>query len=194
MGTTRAILPNLITLSRVVLVLPVIWLISHGDPASLWAAFALMIACEFTDWLDGYMARRTNSVSRAGQILDPMADSLYRIGVFVALAANGWMPLWMVIAMIVRDVGISELRLAAQRSGITVSARNSGKLKAVVQGAAQFAAVFFYALGGGAVEGMAAALVMSLYWLATAVTLWSLVDYTVGTIAATRAAGTTGRQ
>ena len=188
MGQSLAYLPNLITLSRIAMALPIIWLISRGDSASLWLAFAIMIVCELTDWLDGFMARRTGSVSMAGKILDPMADSLYRIGVFVALVSNGWMPLWMLVIMIVRDVGISELRLMAQRKGLTVGARVSGKIKAIVQGLAQFAVVFCYAITAGQIDGYVFAFVHALLWLATLVTLWSLIDYTLGVFRALRTA------
>ena len=181
-----AALPNLITLSRIALVFPVIWLISLGDTPSLWMALGIMAVCEFSDWLDGHLARSTQNVSKAGKILDPMADSLYRVGVFVALVANGWMALWMLIVIVVRDLGISELRLTAQRAGLTVAARVSGKFKAFSQGTAQFVAVLLYAAGGGAIDDASQMVISGLLWVATLVTLWSLIDYTVGVVGALR--------
>lgn len=173
--------PNLITITRVFAILPVLWLVhaggAPGQSQYLWLALGLMLACEVSDWLDGFLARRMNWVSSSGKVLDPMADSLYRISVFVAIVANGWMPLWMLLIMAARDLGMSEVRLLAQRSRITLAARSSGKLKAAVQGVAQFAIVLLYAIGGGAVTGTMSLVIDALLYLATAITLWSIVDY-----------------
>jgi CDP-diacylglycerol--glycerol-3-phosphate 3-phosphatidyltransferase len=182
--------PNLITVSRIIVVLPVIWLVHSGSKVGLnhylWFALGLMLVCEISDWLDGYLARRMNWVSSSGKVLDPMADSLYRISVFVALVANGWMPLWMLLIMAARDLGMSEVRLLAQRARITLAARMSGKIRAAVQGVAQFAIVLFYAIGGGSVTSDVSIVVDALLYLATAITLWSIVDYAQGVAGALR--------
>ena len=182
--------PNLITITRVFAVLPVIGLVhagaAPGQSDLLWIALALMIACEISDWLDGYLARRMNWVSSSGKVLDPMADSLYRISVFAALVANDWMPLWMLLIMAARDLGMSEVRLLAQRAKLTLAARSSGKLKAAVQGIAQFATVALYAIGGGTISDNMSFAVDGLLYLATAVTLWSIVDYGQGVARALR--------
>lgn len=182
--------PNLITITRIFAVLPVIWLLRAGSEPGyshyLWIALALMLVCEISDWLDGYLARRMEWVSSSGKVLDPMADSLYRISVFVALVANGWMPLWMLLIMAARDLGMSEVRLLLQRARITLAARSSGKLKAVVQGVAQFAIVLFYAIGGGSVSSDMSIVINGLLYLATAVTVWSIIDYAQGVVGALR--------
>ena len=182
--------PNLITVTRIVAVLPVIWLVhagsGEGQSHYLWVALALMVLCEVSDWLDGYLARRMGWVSSSGKVLDPMADSLYRISVFVALVANGWMPLWMLLIMAARDLGISEVRLLAQRARITLAARSSGKVKAAVQGVAQFVAVLLYAIGGGSVSNDMSFAINALLYVATAVTLWSIIDYAQGVSEALR--------
>lgn len=182
--------PNLITVFRIIAVLPVIWLVHAGAGSGqghlLWAALAVMLICEISDWLDGYLARKMNWVSSSGKVLDPMADSLYRISVFAALVANGWMPLWMLLIMAARDLGMSEVRLLAQRARITLAARSSGKLKAAVQGIAQFATVLLYAIGGGTVTGEMSFVINGLLYLATGITLWSIVDYAHGVMGALR--------
>lgn len=182
--------PNLITITRVFAVLPVIWLVHAGAETGhshyLWFALGLMLICEISDWLDGQLARRMNWVSSSGKVLDPMADSLYRISVFVAIVANGWMPLWMLLIMAARDLGMSEVRLMAQRARITLAARPSGKIKAAVQGVAQFAIVLMYAIGGGAISEYMSFVINALLYIATAVTLWSVVDYAQGVVAALR--------
>jgi len=180
----------LITVTRIVAVLPVICLLHAGglEGASqyLWLALALMLASEISDWLDGYLARRMQWISSSGKILDPMADSLYRIGVFAALVANDWMPLWMLLIMAARDLGMSEARLLAQRSQITLAARPIGKIRAALQGVAQFSIVLLYAIGQGAITPEMAWVINILLYLATAVTLWSIVDYALGLMDALR--------
>ena len=123
--------PNLITMTRILAVLPVIGLVHAGSGVGqshyLWAALAIMLICEVSDWLDGFLARRMGWVSPSGKVLDPMADSLYRISVFVAIVPNGWMPVWMLLIMAARDLGMSEVRLLAQRSHLQVKNFIEGK-------------------------------------------------------------------
>lgn len=176
--------PNLITITRIFFVVPVIWLIhaghAPGESHLLWIAVGMMIICEISDWADGHLARRMSWVSSAGKVLDPMADSMYRIGIFFALVANGWMPLWMLLIMAGRDLCMSEVRLLAQRAHFTLAARWSGKYKAAIQGLAQFAIVLFYAIGGGTVSASTQVMISVLLYVATAVTLWSIIDYARG--------------
>ena len=188
---TLATVPNLITLSRIVTILPVMWLIHAGaQPGGgwlLWVALALMMLSEISDWLDGYLARRMQWVSRSGKVLDPMADSLYRISVFVALVANGWVPLWMLIIMAARDLCMSEVRLLAQRANVTLAARPIGKVRAALQGVAQFGVVLAYALGGGRdIVAGGQLFVNGLLYVAIGVTIWSMFDYAVGVANALR--------
>lgn len=177
-------LPNVISWLRILLAGPVIALLVTRQPWAMWAALACMIAAELSDWLDGHIARRSGQISAVGKVLDPMADSLYRVSVFTAFAANHWMPLWMLLIIAGRDVVVSYLRLVAERSLGTMGARQSGKWKAVAQGIAQIAVVASYALWGIHVPdsvalGLWAALVM-----ATVVTAYSLVDYSVSVLKA----------
>jgi CDP-diacylglycerol--glycerol-3-phosphate 3-phosphatidyltransferase len=190
---TLATVPNLITLSRIMGILPVMWLIHAGaDPKDawlLWVAVVLMAISEISDWLDGWLARRMRWVSRSGKVLDPMADSIYRISVFVALVANGWVPLWVVLIMAARDLCMSEVRLLAQRANVTLAARPVGKFRAALQGVAQFAIVFAYAIGGGVITAPTELLVHGLLYIALAVTIWSVFDYAAGVGNALRRGG-----
>ncbi len=198
MTDTLVTVPNLITLSRIVAILPVMWLIhagaQPGESWLLWAVLGLMAVSEVSDWLDGYLARRMGWVSRSGKVLDPMADSLYRISVFVALVANGWMPLWMLIVMAARDLCMSEVRLLTQRANVTLAARPVGKVRAALQGVAQFGVVLAYALAGGAgISETAELIVDGLLYLAIGVTIWSMFDYAVGVANALRGGGAVAR-
>ncbi len=179
-------LPNAITWLRVIVAIPVIFLIVDGSTWALWTAFVLMVLSEVSDGVDGYLARRTGQVSAVGKILDPMADSLYRISVFTAFAANHWMPVWMFLIIAWRDVSVSYLRVAAEQTIGTMAARSSGKWKAIVQGAAQLMVVLAHAIWGPTL----APLVDTGLWLAllvaVVVTGYSLVDYAASVIRGTR--------
>ena len=143
----------------------------------LWSAFVLMILAELSDGIDGYVARRYEQVSSVGKILDPMADSLYRMSVFTAFAANQWLPIWMFLIMLWRDVSVSYLRVVAEQKMGTLGARASGKWKAIAQGAAQLLVVFVYAVWAPALTKDMQLLIWTALLAATLVTAWSLLDY-----------------
>ncbi len=181
-------LPNAITWYRVVAAVPIILLLVSGSNAALWAALALMIVAEVSDGIDGWVARRYGQVSAVGKILDPMADSLYRVSVFTAFAANRWMPVWMFLIMLWRDISVSYLRVVAEQKIGTLAARQSGKWKAVAQGIAQILVVAVYAWCG---TGLPPEMQRLLWWtlfIATVVTAWSLVDYALAVYRGIKAA------
>jgi CDP-diacylglycerol--glycerol-3-phosphate 3-phosphatidyltransferase len=106
-----------------------------------------------------------------------MADSLYRVSVFTAFAANRWMPVWMFLIMLWRDVSVSYLRVVAEQRMGTLAARQSGKLKALSQGVAQILVVAVYAWWGPTLPHEMHRLLWAALFVATVVTAWSLVDY-----------------
>lgn len=181
-------LPNAITWYRVVAAVPIILLLVNGSNAALWAALGLMIVAEVSDGVDGWVARRYGQVSAVGKILDPMADSLYRVSVFTAFAANRWMPVWMFLIMVWRDISVSYLRVVAEQKIGTLAARQSGKWKAVVQGIAQIFVVGAYAWWGSDLSPDIRMWLWVTLLLATVVTAWSLVDYAVAVYRGIRAA------
>lgn len=171
-------LPNLLTAARIGLV-PLLFLALSLDGSTRFvAALAVAILAEITDLLDGWVARTFNQQSEFGAQFDPLADSLYRIGAFTALAASGLIPVWAILVFAWRDVLVSYARLMMQSKGVAVGARLSGKLKAIVQGVAiiaLLAAPLVPAnwLAPAIVSGISEAT----FWIAVAVTLWSCVDY-----------------
>lgn len=97
---------TLISASRVLLVVPIAYLINEGDPSSrVWAA-ALVVVAIMTDYLDGYLARRWHEVTELGKIVDPIADKISVGVVAVVLVALNDLPLWYLIVVIVRDIMI----------------------------------------------------------------------------------------
>ncbi|MFM7084177.1 MAG: CDP-diacylglycerol--glycerol-3-phosphate 3-phosphatidyltransferase [Hyphomicrobium sp.] len=172
-------LPNLITWYRVVVAVPIILLLVQNVRWTLWLALILMILAEISDGIDGYLARRYEQVSSVGKILDPMADSLYRISVFTAFSANHWMPIWMFLIMVWRDVGVSYLRVVAEQKIGTLGARQSGKWKAIVQGFAQISVVSIEALWGPTLSNDMQLFMWFALLVASGVTAYSLIDYAV---------------
>jgi len=93
--------PNALSVLRLAGVPLFLWLIL-GLAAYEWATVVLMVS-GFTDWLDGYLARRLHQTSRLGQFLDPMADRLYILAALIALLITQIAPLWLVAAIVARD-------------------------------------------------------------------------------------------
>jgi len=154
---------------------------------AVWAtvvSLVLLGLVELTDMLDGFLARRYDAVSDFGKAFDPYCDSVSRLMVYWALAVAGRCPAWVPLVMAVRDVTVSYARIMMTRRGCDVSARFSGKFKAVVQGACAF--VLMAALP----QWMGAQACRAIYWgcggAVAAVTLWSLYDYVMAALSGSR--------
>lgn len=94
---------------------------------------------ELSDAFDGYVARKYNQVTDLGKLLDPMADSIYRISVFLTFTRPPVnLPLLLVFVFLYRDSVISTLRTICAFRGFALAARSSGKIKAVIQAASAF--------------------------------------------------------
>ncbi len=128
-------------------------LIAQGSTTALVATILVMLLAEVSDLLDGHLARRLNVSSPFGKIVDPLADSLYRALVFLAFMDAGWMPVWMVAVIISRDILVSYLRIFSEQHGVTMGARQSGKIKAVFQGVVQIGTVALVIAAGGVLAG-----------------------------------------
>lgn len=185
-------LPNRLTLIRVLMAPVFILVFVLMTPWSLWIAFALAVAIEVTDVLDGHLARSRNQVSEVGKFFDPFADSVARFSEFLAFFAvssnlkdtrlTGMMALWMIAIIFYRDVAVAYLRIAAARRDYIISARTSGKIKAVVQGLATVPITFLAALAGVGVVSWSLVKQFGFWALVvvTVVTFLSGVDYLAG--------------
>ena len=94
-------LPNLLSLLRLALV-PVFLILIITDHSI--TAFLVLAVASITDWLDGYLARKLNQVTRIGALLDPAADRLYIFATLIGLAVTGAIPLWLPVVVVSRDV------------------------------------------------------------------------------------------
>lgn len=137
--------PNALSLFRAFLGLPVIALVTYGGAEAWIAAIVVMGLAELTDALDGILARRSGRVTDIGKVIDPMADSLYRALVFLSFLSVGWMSVWLVAVIFIRDIVVAYVRTLSQQIGITMAARASGKFKAAIQAFAQFSTLALYA-------------------------------------------------
>jgi cardiolipin synthase len=93
-------LPNLLSLLRLALVPVFLYLILANHPL---IAFLVLALASFTDWLDGFLARKLNQVTRIGALLDPAADRLYIFATLIGLAITGAIPARLPVVVIGRD-------------------------------------------------------------------------------------------
>lgn len=133
-------LPNLLTLSRIPLMVIVVALLHpwKGEPIP-WAwtiALVMFLFGALTDWLDGWLARRLGQVSDFGKFMDALVDKIFTMGTFVSLLALGIVGLWAlfpILLILSREFLITGLRLVAAAQGKTLAAEKAGKVKTVMQ-------------------------------------------------------------
>lgn len=103
--------------------------------------FAFVSACimmpllgfaEFTDFLDGFFARREKAVSDFGKLYDPFADVILHMTAFFCFANTGYMPFVFLVLVFWREFGMIFIRMAAVKQGVAIAARKGGKLKTVL--------------------------------------------------------------
>lgn len=166
--------PNSLTLIRIAAIPLIIVLFSF--PASRFMAFMAALAfsgAAFTDYLDGFLARRQGKVTFLGKALDPVADKLLTSSAFIMLTAHGWVPAWMVCVIIGRELAITGLRSVIAGKGLDISASRLGKLKTGFQIAAIIPLMIHYPLWDLDCQAIG----QTLIWAALGFTVWSGVDY-----------------
>jgi len=128
-------IPNLLTLSRIALLLPVILLFEEGTPAALGGSLALFLAASITDALDGWAARRLNCAGNIGIFLDPLADKIFANVLLIYLASRNpdWIPLWAVLLLLAREFAVQGFRSMTPCIGVVISTGQMNKLKLVFQ-------------------------------------------------------------
>lgn len=133
-------LPNSITMSRIVMIPLLLWILSPhfpfkaGGEQELLAAI-LFILASITDGVDGYLARKRGQITTMGMLLDPLADKIMVTAALIALVAYNpqVVKVWIAVVIIGREFLISGLRSIAASEGFTIQASDLGKLKTVVQ-------------------------------------------------------------
>jgi CDP-diacylglycerol--glycerol-3-phosphate 3-phosphatidyltransferase len=168
-------LPNLITFFRIALIPAlIIVLLKSGPVEALLAGAIFHVAC-WSDFLDGYLARRWNISSTVGKLLDPLADKLIVAAALIMLAAmdrSPSVPGWMAVVIIGREIAVTGLRAVALGQGLVVAAEELGKYKTVFQMFALQGLLLHYPFLG--IDWFAAG--MYFLWLALILGLWSGID------------------
>jgi cardiolipin synthase len=122
-----ATVPNLLSAIRILLI-PV-FVIMIADPDTRLGGMLLLAVVQSTDWVDGYLARRTHSVSELGKLLDPLADRLAVGAALITFVVQGGLPLWTALTVLVRDglVLIAAVYLVLTK-GPRIDVRRIGKI------------------------------------------------------------------
>ena len=105
-GLRLATLPNLLSLIRMAFLPPVLYLLRRPDPESDGWAIGLLLVAGITDLLDGWIARRRGAVSPSGKVVDPLADKVLIGGLVLYLTVARDFPLWLLVAVVARDVAL----------------------------------------------------------------------------------------
>ncbi len=166
-------LANNLTFIRIATIPLFVLLLTYPTPTTCLMAALVFVAATATDFFDGLLARRYNLESNMGKLLDPLADKLLVVSALVMLTSLQWVPAWMVILIIGRELVVTGVRAMAAEKGIVIAADVWGKLKTVLQDIAIVVLVIHYPWGGFDPQfwGIAA------MWLALLVTLFSGVNY-----------------
>jgi CDP-diacylglycerol--glycerol-3-phosphate 3-phosphatidyltransferase len=139
------IYPNQLTVLRIILT-PVFYLLFRtGDPLLVQISMIVYIIAGFTDWYDGWLARKFNYITEWGKFLDPLADKILNSAAFFAFVHLGMLELWMVVVIVIRDFAITGLRGVADYQHVSFVTRKSAKLKTFLQMAFINYLIFVYA-------------------------------------------------
>lgn len=164
-------LPNFVTLGRIILVPVIFWLLVSGDTR---AAFILFVVAGASDAVDGYLAKRFGLQTELGAYLDPIADKLLIVSIYVALGVLKALPSWLVIAVVSRDILIVVAVLLAGFLGQPLRIKPHAVSKANTAAQIVLAAVVL------AAEGFRLGLEelrLVLVWITGTLTLLSLAVY-----------------
>lgn len=187
-------LPNKLTMLRMLLV--IVFVVFMCLPTKfVWAKYVSLgafVVASITDFLDGYISRKKNLVTKFGKIMDPLADKLLVSAGFIMLTGAGIIPAWITFIVVFRDFFVNALRMFAVDSGEDVSAGLSGKIKTIFQmigivlGLVAFAVGFEYKAFADFVTSSSimnfAELFVNVFMTvsiaaAAIAAIWSMVDY-----------------
>ncbi len=170
-------LPNILTMSRIIIIPVVVATFYFDSPTMRWTACALFALAGITDFFDGYLARREKLVSRLGRFLDPIADKLLVVSVLFMIVAFDRVGPWSflpALVILLREIFVSGLRefLAELHVGLPVT--KLAKAKTTVQ----MVALGFVIVGNAAPPWIPAEFIGEVgIWIAAAITLITGYDY-----------------
>ena len=126
-------LPNKLTVSRFVLTIAFLAVMFSQVRYHQTIALVLFLAGGLSDILDGTIARRRKLITNFGILMDPLADKIMVCSAFIAFVGLNWMPAWMVVTIVARELAITGLRLLAASKNVVLAAEGYGKHKTVSQ-------------------------------------------------------------
>lgn len=126
-------LPDQLTVARVAAVPLMVLLYAWDFPNHAYWATGVFVIAMATDQIDGWLARHRGVSSPLGKLLDPVADKVVVLAALVMLIGEGVAPAWMVALIVVREILVSGLRLAAVERGVVLGARDLGRVKTWAQ-------------------------------------------------------------
>jgi CDP-diacylglycerol---glycerol-3-phosphate 3-phosphatidyltransferase len=179
-------LPNSITMSRIVMIPLLLWILSPHFPLQgpdgeqEIIASILFILASMTDGLDGYLARKRGQITTMGMLLDPLADKIMVTAALVALVAYNpvVVKVWIAVVIIGREFLISGLRSIASSEGFTIQASDLGKLKTVVQIVSVVSAILAHRW----YDWQFGLLVIPVQWIAIAAVYFTVVVSTISAV------------
>ena len=163
--------PNVLTVLRIIAVpFFIVALVAGGtfgaaDPTHRWLAWIIFILAMLTDWADGYLARSRNLITSFGKIADPIADKFLTGAAFIVLSALGELWWWVTIVILLREWGITIMRLFVIKYGV-MAASKGGKIKTVLQTVALVLMLLGWLIPGWVLMGAV-----------TAITVWTGLVY-----------------
>lgn len=166
--------PNSLTLLRLACV-PVVGVLVLGSDtaAARWAAALVFVAASLTDMVDGAVARSRQQVTSFGTLLDPIVDKALTGMALVALSIVGEVAWWITIVIMVREIGVTALRLSVVRT-VVVPASRGGKVKTI----AQIIAITMLLVPLDQLELWGAAAQVAL-WIALVITVVTGIEYVI---------------
>jgi CDP-diacylglycerol--glycerol-3-phosphate 3-phosphatidyltransferase len=181
-------LPNAITAVRVAMIPVFLWFTFYESRVDSFIAAITYAATGATDFLDGWVARRTGKITVIGKFLDPTADKLIVMAALVMLVHLGRVAAWVVIVIMAREFIVTGLRTIAMSEGIVIAAGVEGKQKAAFQVAGITFLLLHYTypadFGFVTLEFDANKVGLILLFVSIFFSVWSMIDYFRGFIRA----------
>ena len=126
-------LPNKLTVSRFGLTVAFLAVMFSQVRGHKTIALGLFIAAALSDFFDGEIARRRKLITNFGILMDPLADKIMVCSAFIAFVGLNWIPAWMVVVVVARELAITGLRLLAVSKNVVLAAEGFGKHKTISQ-------------------------------------------------------------
>ncbi len=174
----KSYIPNMLSLSRIVFA-PLVLFLLYVNGSKVLSVFLLIfvILLEITDALDGYTARKYNVVSDMGKVLDPFADTVLHMTLFLSFYSLGYMPMWMLLISLYRDMLSMFMRILSSIKGFSLAARFSGKLKTASRAFAVCVVLLLRILMQYDIDLPYSGIMYYTFLTVTIITVYSFLDY-----------------